>query len=179
MLQAPDVLLGLERLKQDKGWRIGLSLSGEWVWGWVGGREGERPWPPRHAHTGVAALLLCFCMHDGRSPDPYSHAVCACPTSTPAGVAQAETLHLALQARTSGGAPLFDSVQATWNLLEQSAGAALLEAHQAGLDVLIKVHSVAWCCVYWGEEGREGRAGVVAFVTSVHRFRQLCAARIK
>jgi aryl-alcohol dehydrogenase-like predicted oxidoreductase len=29
-------------------------------------------------------------------------------------------------------------VQATWNLLEQSAGSALLEAHQAGLGVVIK-----------------------------------------
>jgi aryl-alcohol dehydrogenase-like predicted oxidoreductase len=33
---------------------------------------------------------------------------------------------------------LFDCVQATWNLLEQSAGAALQEAHDAGLGVIIK-----------------------------------------
>lgn len=33
---------------------------------------------------------------------------------------------------------LFDCVQATWNLLEQSAGEALKEAHQAGLGVIIK-----------------------------------------
>lgn len=33
---------------------------------------------------------------------------------------------------------LFDCVQATWNLLEQSAGAALAEAHRAGLGVIIK-----------------------------------------
>ena len=36
------------------------------------------------------------------------------------------------------GERLFDSVQATWNLLEQSAGAALSEAHEAGLGVIIK-----------------------------------------
>lgn len=28
--------------------------------------------------------------------------------------------------------------QATWNLLEQSAGEALLEAKEAGMDVIIK-----------------------------------------
>jgi len=81
VLQAKDVLQGLERLKADKGWRIGLSLS---------------------------------------------------------GVAQAETLRQALTVRMSDGRLLFDSVQATWNLLEQSAGDALLEAHQAGLDVIVK-----------------------------------------
>jgi aryl-alcohol dehydrogenase-like predicted oxidoreductase len=32
----------------------------------------------------------------------------------------------------------FDSVQATWNLLEQSAGPALAAAHDAGLKVLVK-----------------------------------------
>jgi aryl-alcohol dehydrogenase-like predicted oxidoreductase len=37
-----------------------------------------------------------------------------------------------------GGAPLFSSVQSTWNLLESSAGAALSEAHDAGVAVVIK-----------------------------------------
>jgi aryl-alcohol dehydrogenase-like predicted oxidoreductase len=36
------------------------------------------------------------------------------------------------------GVALFDTVQATWNLLEQSAGPALLAASRAGLGVLIK-----------------------------------------
>jgi aryl-alcohol dehydrogenase-like predicted oxidoreductase len=48
------------------------------------------------------------------------------------GVAQAETIDLAL---TTG---LFDAVQATWNLLEQAAGAALARAHAAGLKVIVK-----------------------------------------
>jgi aryl-alcohol dehydrogenase-like predicted oxidoreductase len=52
---------------------------------------------------------------------------------------QAETLKIALSARDSSGARIFDSVQATWNLLEQSAGEALLEAHHQGLHVIIKV----------------------------------------
>lgn len=34
--------------------------------------------------------------------------------------------------------PLFDCVQATWNLLEPSAGAALAEAHTAGFGVIVK-----------------------------------------
>ena len=33
---------------------------------------------------------------------------------------------------------LFDAVQATWNLLERSAGAALAAAHDAGLGVIVK-----------------------------------------
>lgn len=37
-----------------------------------------------------------------------------------------------------GGQRLFDAVQATWNLLERSAGSALVEAHAAGLVVIIK-----------------------------------------
>ncbi|MFD0516582.1 aldo/keto reductase [Paractinoplanes durhamensis] len=37
-----------------------------------------------------------------------------------------------------GGRPLFRSVQATWNLLEPSAGPALAEAHDAGCLVIVK-----------------------------------------
>jgi aryl-alcohol dehydrogenase-like predicted oxidoreductase len=48
------------------------------------------------------------------------------------GPQQAETIRRALEV---GG---FDTVQATWNLLERSAGPALAEAHAAGLGVLVK-----------------------------------------
>ncbi|MDX2247421.1 MAG: aldo/keto reductase [Bacteroidia bacterium] len=34
--------------------------------------------------------------------------------------------------------PLFDSVQATWNLLERSAGSALQEAHDRGMGIIVK-----------------------------------------
>ncbi|MEZ4777568.1 MAG: aldo/keto reductase [Bacteroidia bacterium] len=34
--------------------------------------------------------------------------------------------------------PLFDAVQATWNLLERSAGTALEEAHDRGMGVIVK-----------------------------------------
>ncbi|MFC4454964.1 aldo/keto reductase [Deinococcus sonorensis] len=53
------------------------------------------------------------------------------------GPGQAETLRRALELRVEGE-PLFQVVQATWNLLEPSAGAALSEAHEAGWGVVIK-----------------------------------------
>ena len=48
------------------------------------------------------------------------------------GPRQAETIRRAVQ---TGG---FDAVQATWNLLERSAGEALAEARAAGLGVIVK-----------------------------------------
>lgn len=53
------------------------------------------------------------------------------------GPAQRDAIRAALDV-TVDGAPLFRSVQATWNLLEPSAGPALAEAHQAGCAVIIK-----------------------------------------
>ncbi len=53
------------------------------------------------------------------------------------GPRQAETLYKALTV-TKNGVRLFDAVQATFNLLERSAGDALAEAHGAGLGVIIK-----------------------------------------
>ena len=56
---------------------------------------------------------------------------------TLSGARQADTLHKALTFRLDG-APLFGTVQATWNLLERSAGDALQAAHDAGLGVIVK-----------------------------------------
>ncbi|HEV2130279.1 MAG TPA: aldo/keto reductase, partial [Longimicrobiaceae bacterium] len=56
---------------------------------------------------------------------------------TLSGPAQAETLRRALEVRPQGER-LFDLVQATWNLLEPSAGEALREAHEAGMGVIVK-----------------------------------------
>jgi len=53
------------------------------------------------------------------------------------GPRQAETLRRALDVAV-GGAPLFTAVQATWNLLEPGAGAALAEAAAAGRGVIVK-----------------------------------------
>jgi len=51
---------------------------------------------------------------------------------TSTGPRQRETIERALEV---GG---FDAVQATWNLLERSAGPALADAHEAGLRVIVK-----------------------------------------
>jgi aryl-alcohol dehydrogenase-like predicted oxidoreductase len=51
---------------------------------------------------------------------------------TATGDGQAQTIERALEV---GG---FDAVQATWNLHERSAGAALAAAHDAGLGVIVK-----------------------------------------
>ncbi|TBL35461.1 aldo/keto reductase [Verrucosispora sp. SN26_14.1] len=53
------------------------------------------------------------------------------------GPRQAEVIRDALDVRVDGE-PLFRSVQATWNLLEPSAGPALAEAHDAGCLVIVK-----------------------------------------
>jgi len=56
---------------------------------------------------------------------------------TTTGPAQAETIRRALEVQVDG-MQLFSSVQATWNLLETSAGDALAEASAAGWAVLVK-----------------------------------------
>ncbi len=53
------------------------------------------------------------------------------------GPKQAETILRGLAIEV-GGKPLFAAVQATWNLLEQSATAALRQAHEAGVGVIVK-----------------------------------------
>ncbi|WP_224995335.1 aldo/keto reductase [Cesiribacter sp. SM1] len=56
---------------------------------------------------------------------------------TVSGPRQAEAIRKA-QAIRYDGEQLFETVQATWNLLEQAAGDALAEAHAAGWGVIIK-----------------------------------------
>jgi aryl-alcohol dehydrogenase-like predicted oxidoreductase len=56
---------------------------------------------------------------------------------TVTGPRQGETVRRALGV-TVAGERLFDCVQATWNLLESSAGPALEEAKAAGLGVIVK-----------------------------------------
>lgn len=53
------------------------------------------------------------------------------------GPGQGEAIRAALGVEVDGR-PLFRSVQATWNPLEPSAGAALAEAHAAGCTVMVK-----------------------------------------
>jgi aryl-alcohol dehydrogenase-like predicted oxidoreductase len=56
---------------------------------------------------------------------------------TVSGEGQADIIRRALDVRRDGER-VFDSVQATWNLLERSAEPALAEAHQAGARVVVK-----------------------------------------
>ena len=53
------------------------------------------------------------------------------------GPRQAETVWRALEVRRDG-TRVFDSVQATWNLLERSAGPALVAARGEGVGVIVK-----------------------------------------
>lgn len=53
------------------------------------------------------------------------------------GTGQRETLFRAMEIELDG-VPLFASVQATWNVLERSAGQALRTAHEEGLAVIVK-----------------------------------------
>jgi aryl-alcohol dehydrogenase-like predicted oxidoreductase len=53
------------------------------------------------------------------------------------GPGQPEVIRRSLDVRLDGER-VFQTVEATWNLLERSAGAALAEAHQAGYGVIVK-----------------------------------------
>jgi len=54
------------------------------------------------------------------------------------GPSQGDTLREAMKITSLDGDRLFDSVQCTYNILEQRPGSALLEAHNAGMDIIIK-----------------------------------------
>ena len=56
---------------------------------------------------------------------------------TATGLRQLETIRKAMEIRADG-LPLFSTVQATFNLVERSAGPGLREAHEAGFTVLVK-----------------------------------------
>lgn len=53
------------------------------------------------------------------------------------GPRQRELIERALEVE-HGGEPLFETVQATWNLIERSAASGLRRAHEAGLGVIVK-----------------------------------------
>ena len=56
---------------------------------------------------------------------------------TTTGPRQADTIRRGIDLEADG-VPLFTSVQSTWNVLEPSAGAALMEARDRGCGILIK-----------------------------------------
>jgi len=57
--------------------------------------------------------------------------------ATATGTRQLETIRRAMEIRVEG-VPLFSTIQATFNLLERTAGPGLREAHDAGFRVLVK-----------------------------------------
>jgi len=62
------------------------------------------------------------------------------------GPSQSATIDQAITIEFDG-VRLFDSVQATWNLLEKSAGQSLQSAHDSGIKVIIKVDGLALAAV--------------------------------
>ena len=80
---------------------------------------------------------------------------------TATGTRQPETIRRAIELRFDG-VQLFSAVQATWNLLEVSAGPALREAHEAGLTVLVKEPLGNGRLTVKGKEGRAGPLRTVA-----------------
>jgi len=54
------------------------------------------------------------------------------------GPSQDDLIREAMQIKVSGEQRLFDSVQCTYNILEQRPHDALIEAHESGMDIIIK-----------------------------------------
>jgi len=84
------------------------------------------------------------------------------------GPRQADVIRRALEVEAAGLCP-FREVQATWNVLEPSAGGALAEAHAAGWGVLVK-EALA--------NGRLVRGDVPSEVGHIARARGVSADRI-
>jgi aryl-alcohol dehydrogenase-like predicted oxidoreductase len=80
---------------------------------------------------------------------------------TVSGPGQADTVREALAVRRGGG-PLFEAVQATWNVLEPSAEEALREAHGAGRTVLVKEALANGRLTARGDAGAAGPLAEVA-----------------
>ncbi|MFC4427697.1 aldo/keto reductase [Deinococcus navajonensis] len=107
----------------------------------------ERQWPETQAALGQRPdvyLIHSATLETGVLDDPPVLARLAELSSqgvrvglSTSGPSQAATLRRALAVRVDGTPP-FSAVQATWNLLEPSAGPALAEAHAEGWTVVVK-----------------------------------------
>jgi aryl-alcohol dehydrogenase-like predicted oxidoreductase len=82
-----------------------------------------------------------------------------CVGVSTSGPAQADTVRRALDLMVDGR-PLVTSVQATWNLLEPSAGDALAEAAARGAQVTVKEAVANGRLAPGGGDGSDGSAGV-------------------
>jgi aryl-alcohol dehydrogenase-like predicted oxidoreductase len=99
------------------------------------------------------------------------------------GAGQAVAIRRSLEVRRDGER-VFDSVQATWNLLERGAESALQDAHDAGMKVVVKETLANGRLSGTGEErsgkreagsGKAGEDGVLA--PAVARIRELAEIR--
>ena len=107
----------------------------------------ERQWPETQARLGP--WLKVYLAHSVTPGSPVLHdvqvqhrlarlrEVGVVPGLSLSGPQQGEVLHQAMALRVDGQ-PVFGAVQATWNLLEPSAGPALQAAHEAGWMVVVK-----------------------------------------
>jgi aryl-alcohol dehydrogenase-like predicted oxidoreductase len=79
------------------------------------------------------------------------------------------------------GVRVFDSVQATWNLLERGAESALQDAHDAGMKVVVKEVLANGRLTERREAGggrrEEGENDGEVFSSSIARIRELAEAR--
>ncbi len=80
---------------------------------------------------------------------------------TASGLSQERTIRKAMSIRFDGS-PLFSAVQATFNVLERSAGPALRDAHAAGFTVLVKEALANGRLTSREAAGREGPLRAVA-----------------
>jgi aryl-alcohol dehydrogenase-like predicted oxidoreductase len=80
---------------------------------------------------------------------------------TVSGPRQADVIRRSLEVESEGTNP-FQTVQATWNLLDPSAGSALAEAHQAGLGVIVKEAVANGRLTAHGDGGGHPGLGLVA-----------------
>lgn len=85
---------------------------------------------------------------------------------TVSGPGQADAVARALEIER-GGAPLFDSIQATWNVLERACEARLAEAHAAGRLVLVKEPLANGRLTARGDAGAAGPVAALAAARGV------------
>jgi aryl-alcohol dehydrogenase-like predicted oxidoreductase len=93
------------------------------------------------------------------------------------GAGQAVAIRRSLEVRRDGER-VFDSVQATWNLLERGAESALQDAHDAGMKVVVKETLANGRLSRDAGSGKreEGNGGEV-FAPSLSRVRELAESR--
>jgi aryl-alcohol dehydrogenase-like predicted oxidoreductase len=101
------------------------------------------------------------------------------PGLTVSGAGQDIAIRRSLEVRRDGER-VFDSVQATWNLLERGAESALRDAHSAGMRVVVKETLANGRLTHQsgkGEEGRGKRDKDDMPFPSVARIRELAEGR--